>query len=282
MFFTFHKRCSNHTWVEDGGRFSMGILGKGSSRSCVLLMKEGISCWSLWPQLLCESQHWWVGGIDWGVPVSPALVCHSWLSNCGITVCLLSPSGTEYHSLPVKFSSSPLGEDVSGSKSPATPLCALSTDNRFFLSSQAEIWTIGLIYQLDQTYAMLVQQHGDYPQGAWHLPALASGAPEVGAASCRGWDGMICLDQPLLLVSEGHLSLPALLRPYWLSFSPAASPSWMSIPSSSCQILLPVPTTFFLSGCLPGWSVGCRDRLRKLDLLSLKNESGSNFYLCKE
>lgn len=48
--FGLRPRCSLHftkgeatTQVEDGGRFSVGILEKGSSRSCVLLMKEGIS-----------------------------------------------------------------------------------------------------------------------------------------------------------------------------------------------------------------------------------------------
>lgn len=63
--FGLRPRCSLHfikgvatTWVEDGGRFSVGILGKGSSRSCVLLMKEGISCWSLWTQLLCDAELW--------------------------------------------------------------------------------------------------------------------------------------------------------------------------------------------------------------------------------
>lgn len=52
------KRWSTHRWVEDGSRFCMGILDKVDSRTYVSLMKEVISCRSLWSVLLCHVTLW--------------------------------------------------------------------------------------------------------------------------------------------------------------------------------------------------------------------------------
>lgn len=45
------------------------------------------------------------------------------------------------------------------------------------------------------------------------MPTLAGGATEMGNTACRSWGRIVCLPQPLLLISEVQLSLPALLEP---------------------------------------------------------------------
>ena len=52
------KRCNSHRWVEHGGRFCMGLLDKADPKTCVYWVTEGISCWGLWPILLCRVALW--------------------------------------------------------------------------------------------------------------------------------------------------------------------------------------------------------------------------------
>lgn len=110
-------------------------------------------------------------------------------------------------------------------------------------------------------------------------------------ASCRSWDGIVCPVQPLLLISEMPLSLPALSGPLAHFLSHLQPPQlfqlweWMSILSLPCSG--PSPSDDYTSLEWRSTEVVSRlehmmynERLTKLDLLSLRKRKaeGGDFF----
>lgn len=97
----------------------------------------------------------------------------------------------------------------------------------------------------------------------WPVELLRWGMPPAGAR--MGWFALISF---CCCFQKGS-SPSQLLRPLIRFLSQQQPPqavsaqTWMSILSSSWQLLLPVPNTFFLSGCPPRCSVGCSTRVQR-------------------